>query len=94
METIFSGAAALEFQGEIVLTLLQSFDDHVEYSVVSFMTKPIRVLDYRQAGLAAIRYVHDTSDTSRFADDFNVPAHVTIKRNHDHRSLPSPGSSP
>jgi hypothetical protein len=78
--TIFSGSAQVEIQGDRVLRFRALKNNRAEYRVIGFKRPTITVHDYRTVGLGGIAHVLNTGDVDDFACQFNVPAYVIISR--------------
>ena len=68
-------------QGDKVLKILDINGEYSEYQVLGFKDPQIRIRDFRQDLLRKATEVRESDNDYGFANDFNSPAHVEIKKN-------------
>lgn len=76
-EILVQAPAFVELEGKEVLRFIKRGENFAEYSIVGFDNQ-IRVIDYRQRGLAAIDIVLDSKQLELFPENFCFPSSLRI----------------
>lgn len=80
-ETIFSGTAIVELQGEEALQLLEMDIQHATYRVLGFDQLKVFITDHRTKGVDAVHEAVEKGNVRDFAQRFSSPAYVLVIKN-------------
>jgi len=78
MKILFSGSTHVDIQGKQVLIFHSVNTEVAEYAVIGFENYPVKILDYRDLGLAAINSLLVSNRLHDFAPKFSHPAHTSV----------------
>jgi hypothetical protein len=77
-ETIFSGTAQVEIQGQHVLEFIALDDTQAEFEVIGISGPKIKLIDSRPAVRRKMKEILKTKKVEQLAEYFNRPARITI----------------
>lgn len=74
---IYSGDIDVQLQGSPALTFVEKSNSYATFDVIGF-TRPVQILDFREASLRAIEKLLGDGRLTEFAPEFNKPAFAEI----------------
>jgi len=78
-ETIFSGVAHIELQGDRALRLIDVYQDHADFEVIGFDEPRITLRDHRRVSLDALAKVLKAENVHLLALKLNTPAQANVQ---------------